>query len=79
LVPNRYAWGRIFGVAAVYAAASFAGALRPYLGRAGDLLFRGGQVAAWAAVLLATRWLTIGEMREIVRVLRGRGTEVDLS
>jgi O-antigen/teichoic acid export membrane protein len=71
LVPNRYPWGRIFGVAAVSAAAAFAGALRPYTGGVTDWCFRGGLLAAWAAALLVTRWFTIGEMREIVRVMRG--------
>jgi O-antigen/teichoic acid export membrane protein len=71
LLPNRYPWGRIFGVAAVSAAAAFAGALRPYTGGAADWCFRGGLLLAWAAALLVTRWFTLGEMREIVRVLRG--------
>ena len=72
LVPNRYPWVRIFGVAAVSAAAAFAGALWPYRGGAADWCFRGGLLVAWAAALLVTRWFTLGEMREIVRVLRGR-------
>jgi O-antigen/teichoic acid export membrane protein len=73
LVPNRYPWGRILGVAAVSAAAAFAGALRPYTGGAEDWCFRGGLLAAWAAALLVTRWFTFAEMREIARVLRGPG------
>jgi O-antigen/teichoic acid export membrane protein len=71
LVPNRYPWVRIFGVAAVSAAAAFAGALWPYGGGAADWCLRGGLLVAWAAALLVTRWFTLGEMREIVRVLRG--------
>jgi O-antigen/teichoic acid export membrane protein len=71
LVPNRYPWGRIFGVSAVSAAAAFAGAMRPYTGGVVDWCFRGGLLVAWAAALLVTRWFTIGEMREILRVMRG--------
>jgi O-antigen/teichoic acid export membrane protein len=71
LVPNRYPWGRIFGVAAVSATAAFAGALRPYTGGVGDWVFRGGLLVAWAAALFATRWFTLAELREILGVLRG--------
>ncbi len=75
LVPNRYPWGRILGVAAISAAAAFAGALRPYSGGAGDWLFRGGLLAAWLGALLATRWFTLAEVREIARVLRRPGAD----
>jgi O-antigen/teichoic acid export membrane protein len=74
LVPNRYPWVRIFGVAAVSAAAAFAGVLRPSAGGAADWCFRGGLLVGWAAVLLVTRWFTLAELREITRVLRGPGT-----
>lgn len=74
LVPNRYPWVRILGVAAVSAAAAFAGVLRPYTGGAEDWCVRGGLLVAWAAVLLVTRWFTLAELREITRVLRGPGT-----
>jgi hypothetical protein len=71
LVPNRYPWGRIFGVAAVSAAAAFAGALRPYTGGVVDWCFRGGLLVTWSVALLVTRWFTVAEMRDIVRVMRG--------
>lgn len=73
LVPNRYPWVRIIGVAGLSAAAAFAGALRPYAGGASDWCFRGGLVLAWAAALLVTRWFTLAEVREITRVMRGHG------
>jgi O-antigen/teichoic acid export membrane protein len=78
LVPNRYPWVRIFGVAGLSAAAAFAGAFRPYTGSALDWCFRGGLLMAWAAALLVTRWFTFAEMREIVRVLRGPRDGVDV-
>jgi O-antigen/teichoic acid export membrane protein len=68
LVPNRYPWVRIIGVAGLSAAAAFAGALRPYTGSVADWGFRVGLLVAWAAAMLVTRWFTIAELREIAAV-----------
>jgi O-antigen/teichoic acid export membrane protein len=72
LVPNRYPWGRIAGIALATAAASFAVALRPYDGHATDWILRGAVFLAWAGMILAARWFTPREAREIWRVLRSR-------
>ncbi|MDM7914547.1 MAG: polysaccharide biosynthesis C-terminal domain-containing protein [Candidatus Eisenbacteria bacterium] len=74
LIPVRYPWGRIAGVAIASAAAAFVASFRPYTGSAADWGLRAGAVAAWAAALYVTRWFTPAEAREIVRVLRQRST-----
>ncbi len=71
LVPNRYPWGRILGVAAITAAAAFAGALKPYAPTAADWGFRLALPVGWALVLVTARWFTPSEAREIWKVLRG--------
>lgn len=76
LVPNRYPWGRIAGIALVTAAASFAGALKPYAPTLADWGIRLALPAGWALALLAARWFTMAEAREIWGVLRGRGPAV---
>jgi len=72
LVPVRYPWGRIAGVALVSAAAAGAVALRRYTGTAGDWGLRFAVLVAWAGVLVAARWFTPREARDIWRVLRKR-------
>jgi O-antigen/teichoic acid export membrane protein len=71
LIPNRYPWSRILGVALITAAAGFAVALRPYTGALTDWALRAAAIAAWAALLFATRWFSLAEAREIWGVLRG--------
>lgn len=71
LVPNRYPWGRIAGVGLLTAAAAFAGALKPYTPTLSDWGVRLALPVGWALILVAARWFTLAEAREIWKVLRG--------
>jgi O-antigen/teichoic acid export membrane protein len=71
MLPNRYPWARLAGLAAISLAASLAGALVPAGNSAGDWLFRTGLLAGWLVILLLTRWFTIEEFRRAWRALRG--------
>lgn len=71
LLPVRYPWGRMLGVAAVSLAAAFGGALKTYDAGPVDWAIRAGILVTWAAVMLAARWFTVAEGREIWRTLRG--------
>jgi O-antigen/teichoic acid export membrane protein len=66
-----YPWGRLCGITVLSLAVSWFGTRLAASGTWTDWLARFGLLAAWGLVLLAVRWLTPGEVREVWRVLRG--------